>query len=97
MYQWYSRSPLSFARSSIFFVRKIGAPGHPELAIGAVAEGEPPEVVTEPALVWQFDLSPSELGALVRQALEVIDRRRANYLRGGVAAPVAGRQAICWR
>ena len=32
----------------LLLVRKIGAPGDPELAVGAVAEGEPPVIVAEP-------------------------------------------------
>ena len=31
----------------VVLVRKIGAPGQPELAVGAVAEGDPPAVVVD--------------------------------------------------
>jgi putative phosphoribosyl transferase len=45
------RAPLD-----LVLVRKIGSPNDEELAIGAIADGDDPELVTEPHLV--ADLGP---------------------------------------
>ena len=39
-------------------VRKIGAPFEAELAIGAIADGADPELVTDPLFTAGLDISP---------------------------------------
>ncbi|HET7155946.1 MAG TPA: phosphoribosyltransferase, partial [Hyphomicrobiaceae bacterium] len=41
----------------VAFVRKLGAPGEPELAIGAVGDGDPPEIVLNALLVEERGVS----------------------------------------
>lgn len=71
--------------------RKLGAPGNPELAIGAVAPGVR---VLHERTIRQLGVSEAYLEAEVaRQEQEIL--RREDAYRGGVApAPVAGRTAI---
>jgi putative phosphoribosyl transferase len=74
----------------VFMVRKIGLPGHEELAMGAVASGG--IVLVNPALVEQM---PEEQfrGALERAVKELNERER--LYRGGRPPPdVAGRTVV---
>ncbi len=78
----------------LLLVRKIGAPGQPELAVAAVAEGEEPAVVIDQALC---DATGADAGYVQRQAREQwreIDRRRALYLAGRERVPLAGRPVL---
>lgn len=70
----------------LVLVRKIGAPHHEELAIGAIANGEHPELVTSDALVDGLGVSEDYLEDTKAAALREIDRRRQAYL--GDRAPV---------
>ena len=64
----------------VLVAHKIGAPGHGELAIGAVGEGG--AVVVNPGLIRQLGLSDARLQTLVhRERTEV--EARARRLRGG--------------
>ena len=76
----------------VFLVRKLGVPAHPELAMGAIAEGG--IRVVSSAVVRQFGISQRAIDEVaVRERLE-LDRRDALY-RGGRAAPaVADRTVI---
>jgi predicted phosphoribosyltransferase len=71
--------------------RKLGAPGNPELAVGAVAPGV--TVVHERA-VRQLGVSRAYLEAEVERQLGEIERREAAYRGGRAPAPVAGRTAV---
>jgi putative phosphoribosyl transferase len=65
----------------LVFVRKIGAPGHPELGVGAVVDGAAPQVVMNPEAA--FLEPPSDYVAdQVRRELLEIERRRDAYLSG---------------
>src|SRR3974390_97228 len=43
----------------LVLVRKIGAPFHEELAIGAIADGERPELVTDSSLIADLVVPPA--------------------------------------
>ncbi len=63
----------------IIVVRKIGAPGNPELAIGAVAEGG--VEVVDPQMIAALDIPPADLrDATARAEAELVGRGRR--LRG---------------
>ena len=64
----------------VLLSRKLGAPGNPELAIGAVAEGGPPWL--DDATVLATDASPAFVAAEVARQRAEIDRRRQRF-RGG--------------
>jgi len=71
--------------------RKIGAPGNPELAVGAVAEGV--EAIDHQALRrLGFDASAVR-GEVARQTMEVA-RRTAAYRAGRPPLRLAGRTAV---
>ncbi|WP_395702809.1 phosphoribosyltransferase [Aquabacterium sp.] len=86
------RAPLE-----LLLVRKIGAPGQPELAVGAVAEcAEPPGhvLVSDDSAMAMTGASESYVEQEARQALQEIARRRAAYRAGRAPQPVAGRTVV---
>ena len=83
------QAPLDLA-----MVRKIGAPGQPELAVGAVVDGEHPELVLDEELLRQTGAGPEYIRQQQRQALQEIARRRSAYLGGRPAVPLAGRDVV---
>ena len=78
----------------LLIVRKVGAPGQPELAVGAVAEGEPPEVVLdEQSMAWT-GTSASWVREHARIETGELQRRSALYRAGRAAPPVQGATAV---
>lgn len=75
-------------------VRKIGAPQHEELAIGAIVDDEPPELVTLPDLIAQLEITPDYLAQAQTVALQEIARRRAVYWGDRQPVEIAGRTVI---
>jgi len=78
----------------LVLVRKLGAPGQPELAIGALALGEEAEFVTDPQLLAALGVPPAALEAIKAREVREIERRRKLYLGDRKPVPVAGRTAI---
>lgn len=75
-------------------VRKIGAPGEDELAVGAIAEGDPPELVTDARLLARLNVPLSYVENAKSAALKEIGRRRSLYLGSRRPVDIAGRTAI---
>ena len=82
------------AELDLLFVRKLGAPGHPEFGIGAVVDGADPQMVVNEAAVRQLAVSTGYLRAELARQLDEIDRRRHAYVGARPAVPVAGRTVI---
>ncbi len=78
----------------LVFVRKIGAPYRPELALGAVADGGHPITIRNDEVIRMLRVSESYLQEEIRKKLAEIDRRRALYLSGRPRVEVKGRTAI---
>ena len=83
------RAPLD-----LLLVRKIGAPGQPELAVGALVDGTPPQVVANRALCLRLGVDEAYLAAGAHAAIAENERRRRLYLGGRPPAPVAGRCVV---
>ena len=78
----------------VLLVRKIGAPGYPELGLGAVVDGADPHVVLNDSVMREVMPSPGYVEAETERQLAEIERRRRLY-RGDRPAPsVAGRVVI---
>ena len=78
----------------VLIVRKLGAPGHEELGIGAVIDGGAPQVVLNHDLVRQLGVSDAYIEAETQRQLIEIERRRRVY-RGDAPTPaLAGRTVI---
>jgi putative phosphoribosyl transferase len=78
----------------LVLVRKIGAPFQPELAVGAVVDGERAETVINEEIVRAFEIPESYLAEESARQLAEIERRRRLYLADRARVPVAGRTAI---
>ena len=83
------RAPLD-----LVLVRKIGAPFQPELAIGAVVDGERPELVVNRDVVDEYRIPESYLESERLRQLGEIERRRQLYFAGRPRAQVRDRTAI---
>jgi putative phosphoribosyl transferase len=82
------------AALDLVLVRKIGAPWQPELALGAVAEGEPAQIIVDPAVQAMAGVDRSYIDEQARAGLREIARRRQVYLRGRSPVPVEGCTAV---
>lgn len=78
----------------IVVARKLGAPDDPELAVGAVVDGEEPVCVLNDALIAALRVSRDYLSGETRAQLQEIRRRESAYRRGRPPAAVAGRVAL---
>lgn len=78
----------------LVLVRKIGAPGNEEFALGAIAEGDPPELVLDDALLTGLHLPGSYIETAKTLALREIERRRLAYLGSQPPLPLTGRIVI---
>ncbi len=78
----------------VVVVGKIGAPFEAELAIGAIADGSDPELVTDPLFIPGLDISPEYLEESRAAVLREIERRRQVYLGNRPPLEVAGRTVI---
>lgn len=76
----------------VFLVRKLGVPGHEELAMGAIASCGVRVVNAE--IVDRLDLSEADIEAVAAREQHELDRREQSYRDGRASAVVAGRLAI---
>jgi putative phosphoribosyl transferase len=78
----------------LLLVRKIGAPGQPELAIAALVDGTPPEIVIDRDYCALTGADDSHIARQAREAIAENERRRLRYLGGRAAPALAGRTVI---
>ncbi len=78
----------------VIVVRKLGAPGQPELGIGAIVDGDHPRSVLNEDVVRALAVSDDYLQHEVILELREIRRRQELYRRGRQPEPVEGRTAI---
>jgi predicted phosphoribosyltransferase len=64
----------------LLIARKIGVPGQPELAMGAVAEGLSPEIVRNDTIIDLAGISEDEFDAVLGHELAEIERRHERYI-----------------
>lgn len=75
------------AQLDLLFVRKLGAPHHEELGIGAIVDGADPQFVLNEDVVRELCPTPAYIDKEIRRQLVEIERRRKAYL--GNATPIA--------
>ncbi|OCB22674.1 hypothetical protein A5674_25390 [Mycobacterium malmoense] len=75
-----------------FIVRKLGAPGHEEFAVGALASGG--RVVVNDDVVRGLRITPQELRAVAEREGRELIRREAAYRDGRPPVDVAGKTVI---
>lgn len=76
----------------ILLVRKLGAPGQPELAMGAIATGG--VIVLNERVVGAERVEADVLQAVVDRATTELNRRERAYRNGRPALPVRGRMIL---
>jgi len=75
-----------------FVVRKVGVPGHEELAMGAVASGG--VTVRNETIIERLGVSPDVFEASAEAQRLEVDRREKRYRKGRPAWKVRGRNVI---
>jgi len=78
----------------LVLVRKIGMPGHEELAAGAMVGGAPPVVMFNDRMLAAYGLKAADFELQIARLAGEIERRRTLYLKDRAPVPVAGRTAI---
>jgi predicted phosphoribosyltransferase len=78
----------------LVIARKIGVPFQPELAMGAVVDGDSPIVVRNEDVIALSGVAESEFQAVCRDEIAEIKRRRQRYLGSRRPVGIAGRTAI---
>ncbi len=78
----------------LVLVRKIGAPMQPELAVGAVVDGEAPELVINDDIARHSGATPDYIDRACERELAEIERRRVRYLANRPRPDPKGRTVI---
>lgn len=76
----------------VLIVRKIGCPGNPELAAGAISETG--KRVLNEDVIGSYGISPHYLEEETGRQRREIDRRQALYRSGGRLVPLTGKTVI---
>src|SRR3974377_692752 len=78
----------------LIFVRKLGVPMEPELAMGAVIDGDEPYVVRNEDVLSLLPMAEEEFRRICEQELAEIERRRVLYLKDRARADPKDRVVI---
>ena len=76
----------------VYVVRKLGTPGHRELAMGAIASGGV-RVVNDEVVRW-LGILPHQIDDVAAEEMIELERRESAYRGGRAAADLAGRTVI---
>lgn len=76
----------------VLIVRKLGVPGHPELAMGAIASGG--GVIVNDDVVAMLDDPDATLARVIREERRELDRRERLYRGGRILPAVRGKILI---
>ncbi|HEX9859061.1 MAG TPA: phosphoribosyltransferase family protein [Paracoccaceae bacterium] len=78
----------------LMLVRKVGLPGHEELALGAIAGPDGAEWVVNPEVAARSGLTAPEIVVLADRQRTELRRRRAAYLGDRPPVPLTGKTVI---
>lgn len=78
----------------LLLVRKIGAPWQRELAVAAVVDGDPPDIVVDELTSRLSGVDDAYIRREAGREMREIERRRDVYLRGRAPLPVAGATVV---
>jgi putative phosphoribosyl transferase len=78
----------------VLIVRKLGAPGFPELGLGAVVDGEHPQRILNQRVIDAVQPPPGYLQAEEQRQLQVIEQLTKLFRRGRPPEPIEGRTVI---
>lgn len=80
------------AALDVVLVKKIGAPGHEEFAIGAIAEDEKP--ILNEKIISQYKFNPDDIENMIIKRISEIRARSKVYRQKYPAIPLKGRNVI---
>ena len=83
------RAPLD-----LLLVRKIGAPGHEEYGLGAVVDGDDPQIVLNDEIMRMVDPPAGYVESRARRELAELERRRKAYFGSRPPISIKGRTVI---
>ncbi len=78
----------------LMLVRKLGAPGQPELAMGALADGDPPVRVINEDVRRHLGVTEAQIEEVEAREAETLTARRRAYLEDRARVPLEGRHVI---
>ena len=78
----------------VVVVRKLGAPGQPELGIGAVVDGDHPRAIFNQDIIEQLGVSDEYIEAEIARQLKEVNRRETAYRGGRAKTPLVGKTVI---
>src|ERR1700741_663204 len=78
----------------LLLVRKIGLPSQPELAMGAVTDGEEPTIIRNSDVIEFSGISADEFDAVCEEERTEIERRRKRYLGDRARSKVKGQGVV---
>lgn len=78
----------------VLFVRKLGAPGYPELGLGAVVDGAQPQRILNKHIVCSLQVSSEYIEEETRRQLAIIEKRKILYRGDRLPVPVEKRTVI---
>ena len=88
----YEVATVLHAPLDVFLSRKLGVPGNPELAFGAVAaEGGR---YLDPSIIRGAGISPEQIERITQETRRLLDERARAYRRGHTRLSVAGKTVI---
>ncbi|MBK6863966.1 MAG: phosphoribosyltransferase [Ideonella sp.] len=82
------------AELDLVLVRKLGLPWQPELAVAALVDGDPPELVVDDEVQQMYGVARADIESQARRELAEIARRRERYLAGRAPVSLAGATAV---
>jgi predicted phosphoribosyltransferase len=78
----------------LVLVRKIGVPFQPELAMGAVVDGDKPTVIRNEKIIREAGVTEQDFEAVRDRELKEIDRRKRIYFGNRAREDLTGRTVI---
>ena len=78
----------------MLFVRKVGVPGHPELAVAAVTNGSAPKVTINDDVARLVGLNLHDITLLAARELPEIRRQRETYRKEAASVPRARKTVL---
>jgi putative phosphoribosyl transferase len=76
----------------LFLVRKLGTPGHEELAMGAIASGGV-RVLNDDVIQW-YRIPEAAIDMVAAREQRELERREMAYREGRLPAPIGGRVVV---
>jgi putative phosphoribosyl transferase len=78
----------------VIVVRKLGAPGQPELGIGAVVDGDHPRAIFNQDIIEHLGVEDEYINAEIARQLKEVRRRETEYRGGRRKVPLTGKTVI---